>query len=44
MDQTEGVEILQSDACWADEGQAGEHEIRMDVALYKNLIIARIEV
>ena len=36
MDQTQGVEILQQDACWVDEGQAGEYESRMDVALYKD--------
>ena len=35
VDQTEGIQLLQQIACWVDKGQAGEHEIRMDVALHE---------
>ena len=35
MDQTEGNELLQQTACRVGQGQAGEHEIRVDVALHE---------
>ena len=41
MDQTEGVEVLQQDACWVDEGQARQYERWMDVALYKDSDLLR---